>query len=427
MTDKNGRTLYYLDGKRVSRDDYFWEYDRRSEMIDEMLDKRMDWFDKPEDIYEDATTLESVSGVERDEVADVKGIGDLADRYIDIDGATVQSVEVKQVGRSNSYYIDGKRANRDKALDACAEMRGDNLFTIEYQRGRYGDDGKIVYSTERKTMSRLDLKINAHGDGYSVHFYNGFATVHIFEEYEDAKACFNQIEAAYLAGKAGVKVDSDGTISDLDEAEELEALATKMEARILSSPAIAEKYARAKERVEVTFSKYGYPLYRYRKTSGEWTDNERVAKTYITKCGLSETEFIIKAKHDLPSGDITDAENLTAKLKDATRKAILMEIYPQVGGRIVDNLYKVEIRPDSDGFIFTNGHETFARYDTEEQCLEVIRQIGVAVEFGDSGFTFPKAAGIELELNLPALAAAHLQTYGLTLAESCGYPEAYHA
>lgn len=329
------------------------------------------------------------------------------------------------------YYIDGERTNRDKALDACAKMRGDNHFTIEYQRGRYGDDGKIVYSTERKTMSRIDLKIGTHDNGFSVYFYNGFATVHIFEEYEDAKACFSQIEAAFFAGLAGVKVDSDGKVSDLDEMPDIAAELVAGEKIYMGNSTCTYNVNGEKIHFDngewflIESDKYGVRL--FRDYNGSIWDIKNI-DGQRRKLDCTEAEFWrAMIERGACTIDLTDAEKLTAKLKEVTRKARLMEIYPQVGGRIVDNLHKVEIALDGGGFIFTNGHETLARYDTKEQCLEVIRQIGVAVEFGDSGFTFPKAADIELELNLPALAAAHLQTYGLTLAESCGYQEAYHA
>lgn len=406
-TDKNGKTLYYIDGKRRSYSDYIYQLNCRAELIDELPDKRMRWLNKPEDIYEDATTLESVSGIERDEHIDAE----IADKYIAIDGATVQSVEVKQVGRSNSYYIDGKRASRDKALDACAEIRGDNLFTIEYQR-------------ERKTISRFDVKISMTDDGFSV--ISGQATIHTFEDIDDAVACVNQIEAAYLAGKAGVKVDSGGTVSDLDD---------RRTEKIGSDEVyyIGGKW-------QCTYSaKYHASFFRGIR-SGELM--YRVDDLKI----VSEQEFwAAMIERGACTIDLTDAEELTAKLKEVTRKARLIEIYPQVGGRTVDNLHKVEIVPDGGGFIFTNVYETLARYDTKEQCLDVIERIKRAIDGCDTEFEFPTAELVDLEKKLPALMieqfnkyryrskgrsiprrflAAQLKYYGLTPAQ---LKEAYHA
>ena len=229
------------------------------------------------------------------------------------------------------------------------------------------------------------------------------------------------------------------------KAEEFEAFAAAWTAEILSDPGIDAAYRKARERVEVEFTSYGAPLYTYIKKNGERCYEDFVAKCYIGKCGLSETDFIVKAKHDVPSDDITDAENLTTELKKVTRKSRLMEIYPQVGGRIVDPLYKVEVRIDSDGFIFTNGHEIFARYDTKEQCQDVIERIKRAIDGCDTEFEFPTVELVDLERKLPALMieqfnkykyrskgrsiprrflAAQLKYYGLSIAE---LKEAHHA
>lgn len=107
--------------------------------------------------------------------------------------------------------------------------------------------------------------------------------------------------------------------------------------------------------------------------------------------------------------------------------------------------YKVEVRIDSDGFIFTNGHEELARYDTKEQCQDVIERIKRAIDGCDTEFEFPTVELVDLERKLPALMieqfnkykyrskgrsiprrflAAQLKYYGLTVAE---LKEAHHA
>lgn len=320
------------------------------------------------------------------------------------------------------------------------------------------------------------------------------------------------------------------------EAEEDEALFAKWTAKTLSDPFIEAAYRKARERVEVQFTSYGAPLYTYIKKNGERCYEDFVAKSYISKCGLSETDFIVKARAEakitrdrrtekigddevyyvgdkwqctysakyhagffrgINSGELmyrvddlaivseqdfwramiergactidNDADDnmsdfeislmLTAKLKKVTRKVELMEFTTQDGKQIISGLFTLEVTPDwndDDGFIFTNGHETLARYDTKEQCLDVIERLATAIEGGDEEFEFPTAEFVDLEnkihelclrsftdkykylgknywqmrlggkwRNVPRkLLAADLKYYGLTFAE---LKEAQHA
>lgn len=266
-------------------------------------------------------------------------------------------------------------------------------------------------------------------------------------------------------------------IDEAIEAEEFEAFCAEMDAKILADPIIDAAYRKAKERVEVTFTKYGYPQYRYRKTSGEWTDNKRVAKAYISKCGLSELRFIVKAKHEakftldrrtekigsdevyyiggkwqctysakyhasffrgIRSGelmyriddlkivseqefwaamiergactiDLTDAEELTAKLKEVTRKADYMSVSTQSGEELISRFGTAEVHRDGEGFIFTTWHETLARYDTKEQCEFVIDWIKKTVADVGNEFEFPTAELVALEMHAYELLLRYLK------------------
>lgn len=425
-TDKNGKTLYYIDGKRVSRNDYC----DKAELVGEL--PRMSWLNPPEDI-DGVITLES--GVEGREL--VKGID--ADSYIDIEGATVHSVEMKIDGRRNRYYINGKRASHDKAIEACGKMRGDNHFTIEYTNQFWQGD-EVIARVDRKTMSRLDVKIGMHDEGFSVYFYNGQATIHTFAELEDAVDCVNQIESAYIAGAAGVKVDVDGKVNvDNDISWQMRQVCN--------------------DRIH-TFD-------------GEWQYIESLTydaalykKAYgghLTWCvddkDVSEQDFWRAMQQrgactfDNP---LTEAEMLTAKLKDVTRKAdYYMTVTTQNGEEIISRFGTVEVHVTGTGFTFATKYETFARYDTKEQCLTVIKMIKEAIERGDDTFTFLTAELCDLARRIYAQAlkefdgyryigkgrwqvhqggrwriasrkalSERLKTYGVTLAE---LKEAHHA
>ncbi len=184
---------------------------------------------------------------------------------------------------------------------------------------------------------------------------------------------------------------------------ELKALFAKWTAKILSDPGIEAAYRKAKERVEVEFTSYGAPLYTYIKKNGERCYDERVAKCYIGKCGLSETDFIVKARAEDTVCD------LTAKLKDATRKADYMNVTTQSGEEFISRFGNVRVQPDGGGFIFTNGHETLARYDTKEQCEFVIDWIKKTVADGGNEFEFPTAELVALEMNAYELLLRYLK------------------
>jgi len=61
------------------------------------------------------------------------------------------------------------------------------------------------------------------------------------------------------------------------------------------------------------------------------------------------------------------------------------------------------VQPDGGGFIFTNGNETLARYDTKEQCEFVIDWIKKTVADGGNEFEFQTAELATLEINLQKL------------------------
>lgn len=112
-----------------------------------------------------------------------------------------------------------------------------------------------------------------------------------------------------------------------------------------------------------------------------------------------------------PMSDYEISQGLTAKLKEVTRKADYMDVTTQDGGHIFSRFFNVEVfvDPDSDGFIFTNYYETFARYDTKEQCEYVIDWLAKVIERGDEEFEFPTAEFAALEIHAYELLLRYLK------------------
>lgn len=97
-------------------------------------------------------------------------------------------------------------------------------------------------------------------------------------------------------------------------------------ARILSNPDIDAAYQKAKLQVKVDVSG-NYPLFYFRKkNSTEWEYSPSVAKVHISKCGLSHTEFIVKAGAEPPTVeeifavDTAEKDLSTLKYFDNVRK-----------------------------------------------------------------------------------------------------------
>lgn len=334
---------------------------------------------------------EDITDAPSDDIADIcKRTPD----YIEIDGATVSKIEVKTDGGRNRYYINGKRASHDKAIEACGKMRGDNHFTIEYTN-QFWQDGELVARVDRKTMSRLDVKIGMHEEGFSVYFYNGQATIHTFAKLEDAVDCVNQIESAYIAGAAGVKVDVAGKVNvDNDISWQMRQVCN--------------------DRIH-TFD-------------GEWHYIESLTydaalykKAYgghLTWCvddkDVSEQDFWRAMQQRgacTVDNPLTEAEMLTAKLKEATRDASFMGLCTQDGRDITRNIRRVEVRVDGAGFTFARKDETLARYDNAEQCLYVIDWLKRTIEDGDDEFDFPTAEFVDLEKKAYALVLKEFDNY----------------
>lgn len=88
--------------------------------------------------------------------------------------------------------------------------------------------------------------------------------------------------------------------------------------------------------------------------------------------------------------DIADA--LSRELYAVTRRADYMNVTLQSGKQIPTCFGNAFVEPDwnrDNGFVFTNGHETFARYDTPEQVKAVADKLKAAIESGATEFAFP--------------------------------------
>lgn len=329
------------------------------------------------------------------------------------DGQSAARFTVKTDGKRNSYYIDGKRTARDKALDACAQMRGDNHFTIGFQTSRYGEGGSLIHSTEHKTMGRIDLKIGVHDDGYSVYFYNGFATAHLFKEYEDAKNCFNQIEQAFFAGKAGVKVNANGQVlvyhaPEIGGTDEIAPDVTPIiDDDDVANDDFAAKLAELK----------GQYIRAKCATEEARIDRNNAESAYNIACQKHQTARLAEFNAENAIDDFLDetAAQLDKQLLGADIFDADIQLITQTGTRL-DNAgnilggLKILATSGEQFAAIANGRQ-LATYDTPAQISTAINRLRDSIERGDPEFKFPTVDEIEKPPSESATVAA--------IAEAC--------
>lgn len=322
---------------------------------------------------------------------------DFAEKMLPIsDGQSAARFTVKTDGKRNSYYIDGKCTARDKALDACAQMRGDNHFTIGFQTSRYGEDGSLIHFAEHKTMSRIDLKIGVHDDGYSVYFYNGFATAHLFKEYEDAKNCFNQIEQAFFAGKAGVKVNANGQVlvyhaPEIGGTEKINPPEPPEDDFAAKLAALKEQHIRAKCAAEEARVKRDLAESAYNKAR----DVHHKARLAELNAEDAIDDFLDETAAQL------DNQLLGADIFDAD-----IQIITQAGTRL-DNVGNILgglkiLATSGEQFAAIANGRRLAIYDTPEQISTAINRLRDSIERGDPEFKFPTVDELENPPTEPA-------------------------
>ena len=120
------------------------------------------------------------------------------------------------------YYVDGKRVSRDKAIETQANVRGANLFIVEYESSIkacfVNGENKIYRSTRQGIVCKLETDIDEY-HGFTVRAkLNGeswFTVLRKFYSKVDAKALVAQIEDSYFAGEQGVRIHGDGTVEPL--------------------------------------------------------------------------------------------------------------------------------------------------------------------------------------------------------------------
>lgn len=112
------------------------------------------------------------------------------------------------------YYVNGKRAGRNIALEAAADNREDNTFTVkyEYKWDAYYVAGAIQSSvvTYDEVVKKLVLSIDEY-HGFSVRLDG--VEIKSFCNKDQAKALVYQIEDAFIAGYAGIKIALDGSVN----------------------------------------------------------------------------------------------------------------------------------------------------------------------------------------------------------------------
>ena len=118
---------------------------------------------------------------------------------------------------SKLYYIDGKRVSRVKAIEAAAELRGENLFTIEYNTYD-GHAGDIVdASIEVNNLNCLKVQTEAARYDINQRIVFGFKNIYTFsgskqnpdavkQAKRNANALLDEITEAYINGARGVIV-----------------------------------------------------------------------------------------------------------------------------------------------------------------------------------------------------------------------------
>ena len=125
-------------------------------------------------------------------------------------------------------------------------------------------------------------------------------------------------------------------------------------------------------------------------------DNEHFSNktlaTFMPDAERFSAAYVEWKNADTPKSDRDIADALSRELYAVTRRADYMNVTLQSGKQIPTCFGNAFVEPDwnsDNGFVFTNGHETFARYDTPEQVKAVADKLKAAIESGATEFAFP--------------------------------------
>lgn len=126
-----------------------------------------------------------------------------------------KAIEVRttKTGRK-SYYVDGKRVSRDKAIEIAAEQREGNLFTVMAERRFEAPDGTVEIRTNEAECKKLETRIGRYMYERDIEV-NGEFIIKVYSD-DDARAIVDRITEAYLAGYAGCKINVDGTFTVIE-------------------------------------------------------------------------------------------------------------------------------------------------------------------------------------------------------------------
>ena len=126
-----------------------------------------------------------------------------------------KAIEVKttKTGRK-SYYVDGKRVSRDKAIEIAAEQREGNLFTVMAERRFELADGTVEIRVNEAECKKLETRIGRYMYERDIEV-NGEFIIKVYSD-DDARAIVDRITEAYLAGYSGCKINVDGTFTVIE-------------------------------------------------------------------------------------------------------------------------------------------------------------------------------------------------------------------
>lgn len=128
------------------------------------------------------------------------------------------------------YYYEGKRISRDKALEIAANLRGDNLFTIETESKvnvygvTRGVKSGVTTITSKHEFKAVYMQTTYNGTMLWVSNSPGNYDKKVFAGSKDAvKKVAAAIDDAYFSGARGVKITASGEVEILpDEAKAVE-------------------------------------------------------------------------------------------------------------------------------------------------------------------------------------------------------------